>query len=114
MRRVRIPPAIILVAAVAALYGWAGVVMTPSHPGSAGVNLNALGTDWMVFYSGARYFFDGTIGALFDGDRFTAYLNSTFAWWLSAPLPFLPWVYPPSYLLAMLPFGLLPFVASYI
>src|SRR5204863_89046 len=36
-----------------------------------------------------------------------------FAGWLSQPIQFRPWVYPPSYLLAMLPFGALPFVAAY-
>src|SRR5881398_2977203 len=108
MRRVPVPPIILAVAAIAALYGWAVVALTPSHPGSIGFNLNALGSDWMVFYSGSQWFFDGRLDALFDGARFTAYLNATFAGWLSQPIEFRPWVYPPTYLLAMLPFGTLP------
>src|SRR5712691_4230432 len=109
MRHIQVPPIIVAVACVAALYLWAVVVATPAHPGAIGLNLNALGTDWMVFYSGAQYFFDGNLGGLFDGERFTQYFNAAFSGWLSEPTPFRPWVYPPSYLLAMLPFGILPF-----
>jgi alpha-1,2-mannosyltransferase len=107
------PPVVAAVAAVAALYAWVVFALTPSHPGSIGPNLNALGTDWMVFYGGAQSFFDGNLAQLFDGERFTAYLNAAFANWLSTPTPYRPWVYPPSYLLAMLPFGALPFAVSY-
>ncbi|HVC57573.1 MAG TPA: glycosyltransferase family 87 protein [Stellaceae bacterium] len=114
MRRIQIPLVIVAVAAIAAIYGWAVVATTPAHPGAIGLNLNALGVEWTVFYTGARWFFDGHLGALFDGARFTAHLNSTFAGLLSHPSPFRPWVYPPSYLLLVLPFGLLPFVASYL
>jgi hypothetical protein len=98
---------------VAAIYEWAIVATTPSHPGAIGLDFDALGTDFMVFWGGARWFFDGHLAALFDGYRFTAYLNATFAHVLSKPLPFRPWVYPPTYLLLLLPFGLLPFVLSY-
>jgi hypothetical protein len=114
MRRVHIPGVILAVAAIAALYAWAVVALTPAHPGSIGLNLNALGTDWMVFYGAVQWFFDGNLGGLFDGERFTAYLNSAFSGWLTQPTPFRPWVYPPSYLLAMLPFGTLPFALSYV
>jgi Glycosyltransferase family 87 len=114
IRTVHIPAVVSAVAAIAALYGWGVVALTPTHPGSIGLNLNALGTDWMVFYLGPQWFFHGNLGALFDGDRFTAYLNSAFSTWLSQPTPFRPWVYPPSYLLAMLPFGMLPFAVSYV
>lgn len=113
-RRPQVPAIIVGVAAVAAFYAWAVFALTPSHPGAVGLNLNALGTDWLVFYGGARQFFDGHLATLFDGDGFTAYLNATFAYWLTQPIPFRPWVYPPSYLLAMLPFGLLPLAASYV
>ena len=107
------PPAIWVSAALASLYGWALLAPTFWRPGSIGLNLNTPGTDWMVFYGAARSFFDGNLGLIFDGDKFTAYLNSTFSWWLSQPMPFRPWVYPPSYLLAVLPFGELPFAVSY-
>lgn len=112
--RLGVPRIVIAIAAVAAAYAWAVFATTPAHPGAIGLNLDALGTDWMVFYSGARHVFDGTLGQLFDGERFTAGLNAAFSGWLSAPTPFRPWVYPPTYLLAMLPFGALSFLASYI
>ncbi len=103
-----------MVAILASAYGWAMLASTFVHPGMIGLNLNAPGTDWMVFYGGARSFLDGKLDLIFDGEWFTAYLNSAFSWWLSEPMPFRPWVYPPSYLLAMLPFGALPFIASYV
>jgi glycosyl transferase family 87 len=114
MQPIRLPAIVAVTAAVAALYCWMVFATTPAHPGAIGLNLNALGTDWMVFYSGAQWFLHGNLAALFDGERFTAYLNATFAGWLSQPTPFRPWVYPPSYLLAILPFGTLPFLASYL
>ena len=113
VRRLQIPAVIPLVAALAALYGWAVVALTPSHPGAIGYNLNALGTDWMVFYGGARRLFDGHLATLFDGAEFTAYLNAAFAPWLTQPMPYRPWVYPPSYLFVVAPFGILPFAAAY-
>lgn len=109
-----IPAIILVLAAVAMLYAWAIVALTPTRPGSIGLNLNALGTDWLVFYGGARWYFDGNLAALLDGERFTAWLNSAFVHWLSQPLAYRPWVYPPSYLLVVLPFGLLPLVPAYV
>jgi hypothetical protein len=114
MHRVQIPVSILLVAVAGSIYGWALVATTVTHPGSIGFNLNALGTDWMVFDGAARRFFSGQLAGLYDGDAFTAYLNRTFAGWLSEPMPFRPFVYPPSYLLMVLPFGALPFLPSYI
>jgi alpha-1,2-mannosyltransferase len=108
------PPIILAVAAVAALYGWAIVATTPAHPGAVGININTLGNEWMVFYGAIQWFMHGHLAALYDGDRFTAYLNATFAPFLSQPMSFRPWVYPPSYLLVVLPFGALPFVLSYL
>lgn len=113
VRGVRIPIVVLASAVVAALYGWAVLALTPTRPGAIGLNLNALGTDWMVFYGGVQWFLDGNLAALFEPDRFTAYLNHRFSGWLSAPMPVRPWLYPPSYLLIVLPFGLLPFAASY-
>jgi hypothetical protein len=114
MRRKEVPAATLAPAALATLYGWVLLGSTFSHPGSVGLDLNAPGTDWMVFYGAARSFIGGNLGLIYDGDRFTAYLNSTFSGWLSKPMVYRPWVYPPSYLLAVLPFGALPFAASYL
>jgi hypothetical protein len=108
-----VPAPILAGAAVFSLYAWALFLSTFSHPGAIGLNLNAPGTDWMVFYEAARLFFEDRLGLIFDGQRFTAELNATFSGWLSQPLPYRPWIYPPTYLLLLLPFGKLPFGTAY-
>jgi hypothetical protein len=113
MRQFRIPAIILAIVGAAALHSWAVVATTPIHPGLIGFNLDALGTDWMVFYGADQWVFDGRLAQIYDGNALTAYLNTSFADWLSEPLPFRPWVYPPSYLLIVLPFGKLPFLVSY-
>jgi len=72
-----------------------------------------LGTDWLVFYGAGRAVLNGNIELLFSPEQFTAYLNSTFSWWLSGPLQLHPWIYPPTYLLLVLPFCKLSFVGAY-
>ena len=114
MHRPQIPVVILATAGVASLYAWAVVLTTPWHPGAIGLNLNALGTDWMVFYGGVRRVLEGRFADLYNGDAFTASLNAMFSDWLSTPMPYRPFVYPPTYLLLVLPFGVLPFFASYI
>jgi hypothetical protein len=113
MRRIAVPTIILAALSAASLHSWAVVALTTSHPGLIGVNLDALGTDWMVFYGADQWVFAGKLAKIFDGDALTAYLNSTFVDWLSQPMPFRPWVYPPSYLLFVLPFGALSFLGSY-
>jgi hypothetical protein len=66
------------------------------------------GEDWMVYYSAARSFFDDRLAALYDGAALTAAMNARFAGWLAHPLPLHPFLYPPHYLLLLLPFGAMP------
>jgi hypothetical protein len=68
--------------------------------------------DWMVFYTAARAYLDGNLPLIFDGESLTAALNQRFASWLGSPLNLHPWVYPPTFLLLFLPFGMLPPAAS--
>ena len=68
--------------------------------------------DWMVFYTVARAFFDGNLSLIFDGATLTDAINQRFADWLTFPLGPHPWVYPPPFLLLILPFGILPPVLS--
>ena len=49
-----------------------------------------------------------------DGERFTAFLNSSLHDWLTVPLAYRPWFYPPSFLVLLLPFAPLGFVGSYV
>jgi alpha-1,2-mannosyltransferase len=65
--------------------------------------------DWMVYYGAGRAYLDGNLPLVLDGHRFTAYLNQAFAARLPQPLSFHPWLYPPSFLLILVPFALLPF-----
>jgi alpha-1,2-mannosyltransferase len=97
----------------AGLYGWAVFAGSFHHDGALGPRYNAPGADWMVFFAAARAYFAGNLPLIFDAQRFTAHLNQAFAGWLSGPLPFHPWLYPPHYLLLVLPFCLLPFGLSY-
>ena len=113
MPKIGIPAVMLAAGAVASLYSWAIFLSTFSHPGAIGLDLNAPGTDWMVFYGAARSFFAGKLDQIFDGERFTGYLNAAFSGWLTKPLPYRPWVYPPTYLLLLLPFGKLTFAVSY-
>jgi alpha-1,2-mannosyltransferase len=97
----------------ASLYSWAVIALTQAHPGAIGLNFNSLGTDWMVFYGADLWVYAGNIDRIFDGEALTAFLNTTFSHWLSEPMPFRPWVYPPTYLLMVLPFGRLSFPVSF-
>lgn len=68
-----------------------------------------LGQDWTVFYNAARLYFEGNVASLYDGDRFTALLDAR----LGLPATGVhPWLYPPSFLLFLLPLGMLPFAGS--
>jgi alpha-1,2-mannosyltransferase len=95
------------------LYGWAIFLTTFGHDGAIGPRYNAPGADWVVFYSAAQAWLGGDLSLIFDGQRFTDYQNAAFTGWLSGPMPFAPWLYPPHFLLLILPFGLLPFAWSY-
>jgi len=63
--------------------------------------------DWMVFYTAARSYWEHNLPLIVDGDRFTAVINDRFSTWLSWPLPLHPWLYPPHFLLYLLPFALI-------
>ena len=109
------PPAAVLIPGLAlAFYVWLVLVTTIPYPGKIGLDYNTLGTDWMVFYGAIRSVLDGNASLIFDGDRFTDFLNAQFAGWLSSPLDFRPWAYPPSFLLMLLPFAPLGFFGSYV
>ncbi|THD68288.1 MAG: DUF2029 domain-containing protein [Phenylobacterium sp.] len=105
--------AVAIPALLAALYAWAVFASTFWRPGAIGLNYNAPGSDWMVLYSAAHLALSGHMPLIFDGDRFTAYLNASLGHWLTAPLQFRPWVYPPSFLVMLAPLEPLGFAGSY-
>ncbi|MCP1756871.1 glycosyltransferase family 87 protein [Bradyrhizobium elkanii] len=109
------PPVGVLVGGlITSIYALTVLVTTIPYPGKIGVNYNALGTDWMVFYGAIRSVLDGHASLIFDAERFTDFLNTAFADWLSKPLDLRPWAYPPSFLLLLLPFPPLGFFGSYV
>ena len=111
--RPRVPLLVLIPALVASVYGWAVFASTFRHPGSIGLDYIAPGTDYMVMYGAIRLALSHQFALTLDGHGFTAYLNTSFADVLSKPLFFRPWVYPPGFLVLLLPFGVLGFLASY-
>ena len=102
-----------LPAAAAALYGWAVFASTFDHPGSIGFDYIAPGSDWMVLYGAVRLALTGHFALTLDSDGFAAYINSSFAHYLPEPMFYRPWVYPPAFLIILLPFAPLGIMASY-
>jgi alpha-1,2-mannosyltransferase len=97
---------LILVAVICGLYGLCAIAIYTIHFGQLPWQ------DWMVYYTAARAYLGGNLPLIFDGTRLTAQMNTDFAAWLPKPLSFHPWLYPPSYLLVLIPFGLLPFAVA--
>jgi hypothetical protein len=62
--------------------------------------------DFGFFWGGARLFWLGNVGAVFDPGQFNAWLAQQIA--PGSMEPFATWSYPPTMLLPLLPFGLLP------
>ena len=88
------------------LYGWALVIATGTgHDGAIGPRFNALGADWVIFLAAGRAVFSHDLSHIYDQAWITSATNSQFAHWLSAPLPFPLFPYPPVYLLLVVPFA---------
>lgn len=98
-----------IAALVFGLYGWALLAATASgHDGVIGPHFNAPGADWVIFMTAGRAFFTGDLAHVYNQLWITQSTNGQFADWLSAPLPFPLFPYPPVYLLLVLPFAKLP------
>jgi alpha-1,2-mannosyltransferase len=90
------------------LYGWALVAATGlGHDGAIGPRFNALGADWVIFLAAARAVFTGDLSHIYNQAWITGATNSQFSHWLSQPLPFPLFPYPPVFLLLVLPFATL-------
>jgi hypothetical protein len=68
----------------------------------------------MVYHTVATAFLHGDIATILDGSRLTDAINREHASWLQVPLVLHPWIYPPLFLVVLLPFGLLPFGPAYV
>ena len=96
------------------LYGWAFVIATGiGYDGVIGPHYNALGCDWAIFYTAARAWYEGNLAHIYDQVWLKDTLNTAFAHWLTAPMAYPAFHYPPTYLLLLVPFGVLSFVVSY-
>jgi alpha-1,2-mannosyltransferase len=97
------------------LYGWAVVVATGAgFDGKIGPFNNALGCDGAIFYTAAHAWFTGNLGHVYDQVWLKDTLNATFKHWLTHPLPWPAFHYPPTWLLLLVPFGAIPFIAAYV
>lgn len=95
-----------IAALIFGLYGWAMLAATASgHDGVIGPRFNAPGADWVIFMAAGRAFFSGDLAQIYNQLWITQATNGQFADWLSAPLPFPLFPYPPVYLLLVLPFA---------
>ena len=102
-----------LIAVLFGGYGWALVAATGSgHDGVIGPHFNALGADWVIFLAAGRAFFTGDLAHIYNQLWITQATNSQFAHWLSVPLPFPLFPYPPVFLILILPFAKLPVAGS--
>jgi alpha-1,2-mannosyltransferase len=100
---------LVLAALVFGVYGWALVVATGSgHDGMIGPRFNALGADWVIFLAAVRAYFTHDLAHIYNQAWITNATNSQFGHWLSVPLPFPLFPYPPVFLLLVLPFAQLP------
>ncbi len=83
-------------ALVCGLYGWAVFGFTLfGRDGEIGPTYYGVGGDYTVYYAAAHAYWDGTLPKIMD------VASSR------------PWLYPPHFLLLLVPFGLLPFAQSY-
>ncbi len=98
---------VLALGALASLYGWAQLVTCFVWKGSIGFNMAGPDSDGAVFYTAARLYRAGRLGDLFDTDAFCAALNQYFtAAWGPSPELLRPWVYPPTFLVLVLPLAL--------
>ncbi len=105
---------IALVAIPFGLYGWAVVVATGAGcNGKIGPAYNALGQDWLIFYTAAQAWRDGHAHLAYDQVWLAHTMNKAFAPWISNPMPYPGFHYPPTWLLILAPFSLLPMAVAY-
>lgn len=69
------------------------------------------GSGFMVFWSASHLMFHGSPWQIYDVPAFSRVLVGLFP--TAARYAFLPWLYPPTYLLVVAPFALLPYAVGY-
>jgi hypothetical protein len=65
-------------------------------------------SDFLVFHAAARAFLEGKLGIVYDTAAFTDLQSALYGALLPGSLGFRPFLYPPTWLIGLLPFGLMP------
>src|SRR5476649_704728 len=98
---------------VIGLYDTIYVVFALGHGPVIGPILSVLFPDFLVFHAAVRAFFEGKLALVYDIDAFTQFQNAIYADRFPGPVSFRPFLYPPIWLLLLLPLGALAVGAAY-
>jgi alpha-1,2-mannosyltransferase len=98
---------------VVGLYDVIHVYFTLSGGPVIGPIMDVLFPDFLVFHAAVRAFLEGKLALVYDIDAFTQFQNVIYADRFRGPVLFRPFLYPPIWLLMLLPFGLLAVATSY-
>ena len=104
-RRIRVYSWTIVAIFAVILVAWVGV----SLPDLVDPRGKPIGNDFMAYWSAARLAVEGRPEAAFDQHLIAAVQHNAVP---SLPWIFFPWLYPPIFLLAVAPLGLLPYAAA--
>jgi glycosyl transferase family 87 len=99
--------------AAVGLYDVLQGVLLFTHGPVIGFAFDVLYPDFLVFHAAARAFLEGKLAVVYDLDAFTAYQNALYPDHFRATVEFRPFLYPPTWLLLVLPFGLLAASKAY-
>jgi len=101
--RVRAYPRLVLALAIGLAAFWIGISRDLIDPQG-----KPLGADFITFYAASRLALAGAAPEAYDPDRIFAAEQAA----VPANTQHFPWQYPPSFLLLLLPLGLLPYLAA--
>ena len=93
---------------IVGLYDVLYVATTLTGTAVLGYKIDLLFPDFLVFHAAARAVFEGKLAIVYDTYALTHLQNTLYAARLPYELGFRPFLYPPLWLLDLLPFGLLP------
>jgi hypothetical protein len=101
------------VAAALGVYDVFYVFLTLSGGTAIGPRLTVLFPDFLVFDAAVRAWIEGKLAIVYDNDAFSAFQNAIYADRLPKTLGFRPFLYPPLWLLMLLPLGTLAVGTAY-
>ena len=113
MRATAFRDPVIWACAVLGLYDVLQVVLLSFKGPLIGLAFDVLYPDFLVFHAAARAYVEGRLATVYDLEAFTAYQNVLYPDHFHALVSFRPFLYPPVWLLLILPFGLLAAPKAY-